>query len=120
MKWKGLALFVFALGLFLFIILYEKKLPTTEERKEREKKIFNIKEENINYLKFESKDLNWEVKKEKEEWKIVKPIEYKGEEFTINNIKRSIVELEKIKEIGSADLKSFGLEEPEKKIIFKG
>lgn len=120
MKWKGLILFGVALALFLFIVLYEKKLPTTEEKKEREKKIFNLKEGEINYLKYESQDLNWEVKKEKDEWKIIKPIEYKAEEFTINNILRTISELEKIEDIETKDLKSFGLEVPEKKIIFQG
>lgn len=118
MKWKGILLFIFAIFLFLFIILYEKNLPTTEEKKEKEKKIFNLNGE-INYLKYESKDINWEVKKEKEEWKIVKPIEYKAEEFTINNIIKSIKELEKLKEIEVKELKNFGLEEPEKKIFIQ-
>jgi len=119
MKLKGLILFLIAIGLFLFIILYEKKLPSTEEMKEKEKKIFNLKEEDINFLAFAGKDLSWEVKKEKDEWRLSKPIEYKADETTINSIVSAIVELEKEKEIGNVDLKDFQFENPEAVLKFK-
>ncbi len=119
MKLKGLILLLIAIGLFLFIIFYEKKLPSTEERKEKEKKIFNFKEEDINFLSFKEKDLSWEVKKEKDEWRLLKPIEYKADEYTINSIVSSIVELEKEKEISTLDLKDFQLDNPEAILKFK-
>jgi len=119
MKLKGLILFLIAIGLFLFIILYEKKLPSTEEMKEKEKKIFNLKEEDINFLAFAGKDLSWEAKKEKDEWRLSKPIEYKADETTINSIVSAIVELEKEKEIGNVDLKDFQFENPEAVLKFK-
>lgn len=119
MKWKGIILLSIAILLFLFIIFYEKNLPTTEEKKEKEKKIFNLKENEINFLSCNSKDLNWEVKKEEDKWKITKPIEYPADEFTINNIIRAIVELEKEKEIKDINLKDFELEKPEKTLSFR-
>lgn len=119
MKLKGLILLLIAILLFLFIILYEKKLPSTEERKEKEKKIFSLKEENIDFLSFKGKDLSWEVKKEKDEWRLLKPIEYKADEYTINSIVSSIVELEKEKEIENLNLKDFQLDNPEAILKFK-
>ncbi len=85
-KIKGLILFLIALGLFLFIYFYERKLPTTEEALEREKKIFNLKEEEINYIFLENEDLSWELKKEKDEWKLKKPLDYPADEFNVNSI----------------------------------
>ncbi len=112
MKIKGLILFLIALGLFLFIYFYERKLPTTEEALEREKKIFNLKEEEINYIFLENEDLSWELKKEKDEWKLKKPLDYPADEFNVNSITRAIVELEKEKELKEINLKDFKLEKP--------
>lgn len=119
MKWKGIILLFIAILLFLFIFFYEKNLPTTEEMLEKEKKIFNLKEEQFILLSYKSKDLNWEVKKEEDKWKITKPIEYSADEFTINNIIKAIVELEKEKEIKEINLKDFELEKPENILFFK-
>ncbi len=118
MKMKSLILLLIALGLFLFIYFYERKLPTTEEAKEREKKVFNLKEEEINYLFLKSEDLSWELKKERGEWKLKKPLEYPADEFNVSSLLRSIVELEKEKELKEVNLKDFRLEEPNKFLDF--
>lgn len=119
MKWKGIILLTVAILLFLFIIFYEKNLPSTEERTELEKKIFDLKEKQFNLISYKSRDLNWEIKKENDKWKIIKPIEYSADESTINNIIRAIVELEKEKEIKDINLKDFELEKPEKILSFR-
>ena len=42
MRWKTLLLLACAVGLVLFIALYERKLPTTDERREAGQKVFDL------------------------------------------------------------------------------
>lgn len=112
MKYKGIILFIFAILIFLFIYFYERKIPTTQEIKERENKIFNLKKEDINFLSYKGNEMSWEVKKGKDEWRILKPINYKADEFTINNILDDLIEMEKIEELKDINLKDYGLLEP--------
>jgi len=110
MKARTLLLLAAALGLILFIVLFESKGPTTEERKEREKKVFIVKDGDISGLKFSSPDSSWAVRKVDGKWRLTSPLDYPADETILSELLNSITGLEWEKKLeGGSDLKTLGL-----------
>ena len=117
MKARTLILLALALGLALFIVLVERKMPTTQEREEQKKKIFSVKEEEITGLKYAAPDFSWEAKKQGDKWRLVAPMDYPADEGTLSGILSSIANLEREKELeAGADLAALDLK-PAKTVV---
>ena len=110
MKPRTLILLALALGLMLFILFVERRMPTTEESRAQAKKILNVKEDEITGLKFASPDSSWEAKKDHGKWRLASPMDTPADEGTIGPILTSLAGLESEKDLeAGADLKALDL-----------
>jgi hypothetical protein len=111
MKARTYILLALALGLMLFILLVERKMPTTEEGKAQAKKILNVKEDEITGLKFSSPESSWEAKKDNGKWRLASPMDTPADEGTIGPILTALAGLESEKDLeAGADLKAMDLQ----------
>ena len=110
MKPRTYILLALALGLMLFIVLVERKMPTTEENRAQARKILNVKEDEITGLKFTSPDSSWEAKKDHGKWRLASPMDAPADEGTIGPILTALAGLESEKDLeAGADLKALDL-----------
>ena len=92
MKLKKTLLFLLIL-LILVGILYYDKLKISEKSKnvELEKRIIPIPQEDINRIVIKNSEMQAEIKKENNDWKLVKPISTKADNETISSILSTVV-----------------------------
>ena len=111
MRWKTLLLLACAVGLVLYIVLVERNLPTTDERRESSQKVLDLKDTDITGLDLADGDLRWTLRKDDGKWRLRAPMDYPAEESSVSGIISALVTLRKEKTLDSgADLKGFGLE----------
>jgi hypothetical protein len=111
MRWKSLVLLAVAAALVLFIVFFERKLPTTDERREASQKVFSLQDADITALELADGALRWALRKEDGKWRLKAPLEYPAEETAVSGMVSAVVTLRKERTLTpGADLKGFGLE----------
>ena len=116
---KTLIIFIIVLLTGAYIYFYERKTPTTEERKEKEKKIFDFKSEEVKKFSLKKGEhLIIVCEKKDEKWQMVKPLKVKANKSEIERILSRLEFLEsqrKLKE--KIELGKFGLDNPKIEVI---
>lgn len=111
---------IITLGLFLYILLYERHQPTTDEAKELEQKVLHMKEEAILQLRYRGDTHQWTLEKAGDEWTLKEPKELPVEETQVNSLVNQIVNLKKERVLEKvSNLEAYGLKKPRAKLIIK-
>jgi len=121
MKLKKTLLFLLIL-LILVGILYYDKLKISEKTKkvELEKRIIPIPQEDINRIVIKNNEMQAELKKENNDWKLIKPISTKADNETVSSILSTIMNgtREKTLDNVSEKLSEFGVSDNSNYIEF--
>jgi hypothetical protein len=127
-----LILLALVVGLGLFIGLYERKLPSSTERAEREKKVLPVEKDEIQAVVLHSEKgdvrlervsspLKKDTKKKDagaipapstDEWRLVRPLAAPADAFAVDRLLDAITGLEKSRTIDTVDAKAVGLDRP--------
>jgi len=106
---------VVALALGVFIMFYERKQPTTEERKEREGKLFEgFDQANARRIVVKNSHGHFELKKENDAWMLTSPLADQANQGAVSSLLYSVSSLKsertfQAKEVRLAD---YGLDTP--------
>ena len=113
---KTLIVLVIVLLTGAYIYFYERKTPTTEERKEKEKKIFDFKSEEVKKLSLKKGEYLIVCEKKDGKWQMVKPLKVKADKSEIERILSRLEFLEaqrRLKEDNEKiEKQKFGLDNP--------
>ncbi len=92
---KLLLLTAVVLVLFAFIVLFERKMPSTSERQEKADLIWEVPQGQIESLRLERADSVVELKKPEgaTSWKIVKPDPYPADDGAVNDVLSQLARL---------------------------
>jgi hypothetical protein len=125
-----LVLLVLVLGLGAFIWFYERKLPSSEERVEIGKKVFNqLQKDEVTAVAIESakgtvrleragpakpaKTKKGGVSAEPAvEWRIARPFASRADSFAVDRLLQAVTGLEKTRTLDAVDRKAVGLDKP--------
>ncbi len=110
---KTLIVFVIVLLTGAYIYFYERKTPTTEEREEKEKKVFDFKSEEVKKISIKKDEHLIVCEKKGGTWQMVKPLKVKADKSEIERILSRLEFMEsqrKLKE--KIELQKFGLDNP--------
>ena len=123
MKWKNLAMVagVFA-ALFAWVYFYEiKGEKKREEAAEKGKKVFPFEEKDITQITVKNSDGELVLQKEKDGWKLVRPLETKADKSTADSLASDIAmaKTERTIDEPNLDWKNFGLDPPSVKLTMK-
>jgi len=106
-----LAAVVLALGAFIF--LYERDLPSTDERTELEKKVLGLDDGGeIEAVRLEHGGESLRLEKGDDGWRLTEPIADVVEETRVESLVGTLAGLEKTRTLEDADRAELGLEEP--------
>lgn len=113
---KTLIVFFIVLLTGTYIYFYERKTPTTEERKEKEKKIFDFKSEEVKKFSLKKGEYLIVCEKKDGKWQMVKPLKVKADKSEIERILSRLEFLEtqrRLKEDSEKiEKQNFGLDNP--------
>ncbi|MBI3990825.1 MAG: DUF4340 domain-containing protein [Candidatus Omnitrophica bacterium] len=123
MKFKTTAfLLVIAVLLGGYILFYEKKKPTTEEWKEKSKKVFDIKSEQIDKIQIRRGETLILCEKKNGEWDILSPVKDTADAGEIDRIlsKIEFLKWERLLKKGEWEAKKeeFGITQPRAELDF--
>ncbi len=133
-----LVLLVLVLGLGAFIWLYERKLPSSEEREARGKKVFALEKGDVTAVSIDSpkgsvrlekapaaKPAQKSAKSEKDkeapaepapepttDWKLVRPLAARADAFAVDRLLEAVANLQKTRTLDGADPRDVGLDKP--------
>jgi hypothetical protein len=131
-----LVLLVLVLGLGAFIALYERKLPSTEERAELQKKVLPVKKDEITAISIRSDAGTVRLERtpqspaparqpEKEtpnpdvlpaqpdaEWRMTEPFRARADALAVDGLLEAVTGLEKTRTLDDVDRKAVGLDRP--------
>lgn len=113
---KIVLLTALVLFLFGFIFLFERKMPTTSEAKEKSELVWEIPEEQIDDLRLERPDSTVELKKTgPSAWRLVRPEAYPADPATAEDVVSQLAKLRRSGgESAEARPEDYGLAPPEK------
>lgn len=116
---KTIFLFLILVSLGMWYYFYEIKGGEKRKKiKSLQKRVFLIPEDKVSFLGIYNGEKFIECRKEKNKWLIENPEKLDGDKEEIENAVKTVIEIEKEREIGEVEnLNSFGLEKPVKKII---
>ena len=126
-----LILLAIVLGLGTFIWFYERKLPSSEERIELGKKVFDLKKDDVTAVELSSpkgrvrlerveapaqeQEGGKDDKDEEEpsaEWHVVEPVAARADSFAVDRLLEAVVSLEKSRTLEDVDARAVGLDSP--------
>ncbi len=113
MKWKNLGVLavVFAL-LSAYVYFYEiKGEKKREEAEEKAKKLFQFEEKDIAQIDLKNPEGTLSLQKDKDSWKMLKPVEAKADKSTCDSLAGDIVnvKVDRTIEDPNTNWKNFGL-----------
>ncbi len=135
-----LILLVAVLGLGAFIWFYERELPSSEERKELEKKVVKVEKDDVTAVTVEASkgrvrleriETPKPAKKEDEEtpelpplsagseWKMVEPFNTRADAFAVDRLLDSVISLDRTSTLEDVDRKDVGLDKPRATVRLK-
>jgi hypothetical protein len=108
------------LVLFAFIILFERRMPTTDERQRKGPLHWSIPSDRVDSIRIERQDATFELKKnDAGAWKIVKPESYPADTFAANDLARELADLKRAGgDPAGAKPEDYGLKPPSVKATF--
>jgi hypothetical protein len=114
MKWKNLAIVstIFA-ALFGWVYFYEiKGQKKREEATEKEKKVFQFEEKDVAQITVKNADGEFLLQKEKDNWKLVKPLETKADKSAADSLASdlALAKTERTIDEPNINWKNFGLD----------
>ncbi|MBI4644385.1 MAG: DUF4340 domain-containing protein [Deltaproteobacteria bacterium] len=111
-----LALFLALLGLYYGLTWRQTR---QEAQKTEAKKIFPVKEEEINALVLKRGKEEVRLAKEDGEWFLTKPLKMRADKATVDSILSTLAHVQKERDLGSSeDLKPYGLDKPALEVEF--
>jgi hypothetical protein len=117
---KILVLTGVVLLLFAFIILFERRMPTTDERQRKGPLHWSIPSDRVDSIRIERQDATFELKKnDSGAWRIVKPEAYPADTFASNDLARELADLKRAGgDPAGAKPEDYGLKPPSVKATF--
>ena len=108
------------LVLFAFIILFERRMPTTDERQRKGPLHWSIPSDRVDSIRIERQDATFELKKnDAGAWRIVKPEAYPADTFAANDLARELADLKRAGgDPAGAKPEDYGLKPPSVKATF--
>ncbi|HEV8577764.1 MAG TPA: DUF4340 domain-containing protein [Thermoanaerobaculia bacterium] len=123
-----LVLLVVVLGLGAFIWFYERKLPSSEERTELQKKVLEIEKGDVTAVTIQSAKAgtirlerieppkpakkDGEAATEPAEWRMTRPLAARADTFAVERLLDAVSSLEKTRTLEDVDRKDVGLDKP--------
>ncbi len=127
-----LILLLFAAGLGGFIFFYEKDLPSTDERRELEKKVLTLEADEVTGLILEwdgqrvrlerppaaadSDPDDVDTTPRPREWRLTEPLAARADGAQVDGLLSRITDLEKVRELEEIDRAEAGLEDPRARV----
>ncbi|MCD5402052.1 DUF4340 domain-containing protein [candidate division NPL-UPA2 bacterium] len=124
MNWKStVVILIIALLGGSYIYFFERRRPTTEEIKEKERRVFDFKSEEVNKLEIKRENETILIEKDDGHWQMKKPIDVRADKSEIDSIlsKLEFLEWERIMKEDEEEpfnLEEFGLKEPRLQVTF--
>ncbi len=114
MRWKSLPiLFLIFLGLFFYIIIFDKNLPDSITKRKTEKRLIHLRSENIDQMTIQNRFGRFFLKKDSGLWHLCQPITVRANIDRVNSILNEILFAEYIREVPEKiSLKEIGLANP--------
>jgi Domain of unknown function (DUF4340) len=122
-----LVLLVVVLALGAFIWFYERKLPSTEERTELEKKVWRLEKDDVTALTLQSSKGQVRLERVKNrgpkkkdglaeepavEWRMTRPLAVRADSFAVDRLLASLTALEKNRSLDEVNARDVGLDKP--------
>jgi hypothetical protein len=100
--------------LFAFIALFERKMPSTEERQRKGDLYWDLPEDRVTQLTLTREGETLEFQRTGDgPWRMVKPAPYPADAFAVNGLAAELSDLKRAgSDSGEAKLEAFGLEKP--------
>jgi hypothetical protein len=107
---------VVVLLLFAFILLFERKLPSTEDRQREGELHWNLPEDSIDEIRLEQSGGSIRLKKQGEDWRIVEPESYPADPAAVSDLTAQLGDLKRSEGEGEgARAEDYGLQPPSAK-----
>jgi len=123
MKWRNLGIVAIAfLALGSYVYFYEiKGEKKREEASEKEKKLFQFEQKDIAALTIKMGSDQFVLQKDKDAWKLIKPIEGKADKSTADGVAMDLAsaKIDRTIEEPNTDWKKYGLAPPAVKLSAK-
>ena len=124
-----LILLVLVLGLGAFIWLYERKLPSSEERETLGKKVLALEKGEVTAVAIDApkgsvrlerapspkpkdKDKKDAAAEPAADWRLVRPLSARADAFAVDRLLEAVTSLQKLNTLDQADPKDVGLDKP--------
>ncbi len=114
MKWKSLPIFLMIfLGLFLYILLFDRDLPDTLNKQKNQKRLFSFQSETIDQITIKNKHGVFDLKKDTLFWNISNPINARADRSRVESILSELELLEYVRTVSDdLSMKEAGLTDP--------
>lgn len=100
MKWKSLPIFfVIFLGLFLYILLFDRNLPDTLKKQKNQKRLFSFKSETIDQISIKNRHGVFYLKKDTLMWNICNPVNARADIIRVESILSELEFLEYVRTV---------------------
>jgi hypothetical protein len=112
---KLLALSAVVVALFAFILLFERRMPTTEERSRKGDLYWDIPQDRIERIELARGSETLEFQRAGEAgWRMVRPEKYPADSFAVGSVVSDLAEMKRAGGDDAADVKpsDYGLETP--------
>ena len=129
MKTKNtLILLLVAGAIFAFIVLFEKKQPTTAEARDRAGRVLQFDRDEVNSITIKNSEMKIELRKgENSQWRLEEPVKDRADSMAVNQLFTTAESLRHDAVIGNDgkgvekdQIKDFGLASSEIKVRFSG
>lgn len=129
MKTKNtLILLLVAGAIFAFIVLFEKKQPTTAEARDRAGRVLQFDRDEVNSITIKNSEMKIELRKgENSQWRLEEPVKDRADSMAVNQLFTTAESLRHDavigndgKGVGKDQIKDFGLASSEIKVRFSG
>lgn len=107
-------------GMVAYLYFIERNLPTTDELKEQNHRIFRIKGSDIEKIQLKNGDtvVVCERAADTKEWRIIVPLSVKGNEDAIKSLLGAIESMEEKGDLGKTQSPDYGLQPPRAEVQF--
>ena len=101
-------------GLFAFIVLFERKMPSTEDRRRKGDLYWDLPEDRVTQLTLTREGETLEFQRSGDApWRMVKPAPYPADRFAVDGLASELADLKRAgSDSGEAKPEAFGLEKP--------
>ena len=116
---KLLLLSAVVFGLFAFILLFERKMPTTSERQSKGELHWDIPEDRIVSIRLEHDGSVVELARDGDNWRLTRPAPYPADSFAASDLARQLAQLKRVGgDSSEAKPDDYGLSKPSAKATF--